>query len=278
MFILLPIVCWVIIFLIFNKTCKDWRDSVISTSVSWGVILTITTESLSYFKLISFSWLTGGWILISILLTYIYFRIVPKLEKTSATNNHLQIEQNYKKKLPINLLLYGVGFIVILVGLIARIAPSNNWDSMDYHMSRVVYWIQYHSVSHYPTSYTPQLYQNPWSEFTILNFQILSSSDYYANLVQWFSMIGCIIAVSLIAKQLGADLKGQVFAAVVTATIPMGILQASSTQNDYVLAFWVVCLAYYVLAAAQEEIRGSYTNSFKAFIYINVTICWCSFI
>jgi len=27
-----------------------------------------------------------------------------------------------------------------------------------------------------------------------------------------------------------------------TATIPMGILQASSTQNDYVLAFWMVML------------------------------------
>ncbi|MHC5831404.1 MAG: glycosyltransferase family 39 protein, partial [Nostoc sp.] len=105
--------------------------------------------------------------------------------------------------------------------------------------------IQNHTVAHYPTSYTPQLYQNPWSEFVILHFQILSGGDYFANLVQWFSMIGCIIGVSLIARQLGADLRGQVFSAVVTATIPMGILQASSTQNDYVIAFWVVCLAYY---------------------------------
>ena len=151
-----------------------------------------------------------------------------------------------------NFLLLSVGLIVIAIALIAIVAPPNNWDSMNYHMTRVVHWIQNQSVAHYPTSYTPQLYQNPWSEFAILHWQILSGVDYFANLVQLFSMVGCIVGNSLIAQQLGADLRGQVFTAVVSATIPMGILQASSTQNDYILAFWVVCLAYYVIKTVQH--------------------------
>ncbi|HBE52352.1 MAG TPA: hypothetical protein DDW76_27170 [Cyanobacteria bacterium UBA11369] len=84
-----------------------------------------------------------------------------------------------------------------------------------------------------------------------MHFQILSGSDRFANLVQWFSMIGSLIGVSLIAKELGANLLGQIFSTVFCVTIPMGILQASSTKNDYVVAFWLVCLVYFILNAVK---------------------------
>ena len=85
-----------------------------------------------------------------------------------------------------------------------------------------------------------------------MQFQVLSGGDQWANLVQWFSMFGSVVGVSLIAKQLGADIRGQVLAAVIAVTIPMGILQASSTQNDYVTAFWLVCLVYYILRFKEQ--------------------------
>jgi 4-amino-4-deoxy-L-arabinose transferase-like glycosyltransferase len=144
-------------------------------------------------------------------------------------------------------LLAGVTFIVATISLIAIIAPPNNWDSLTYHMARVVHWIQNRNLAHYPTYYSAQLVHPPFAEFVILHLQILSGGDRFANLVQTFSMIGSIVGVSLIAKQLGADQRGQILAAVFCATLPMGILQASSTQNDYVVCFWVVCLAHYIL-------------------------------
>ena len=149
-------------------------------------------------------------------------------------------------------LLAGVAIIVILTGLTALIAPPNNWDSMTYHMSRVMHWIQNQSVSHYPTHILRQLHSNPWSEFAITHFQILTDGDYLANSVQWFSMVGCILGVTLIAEKFGANLCGQLFAAVVLATLPMGVLQASSTQNDYVTSFWLVCFVYYCIMSAQK--------------------------
>jgi 4-amino-4-deoxy-L-arabinose transferase-like glycosyltransferase len=54
--------------------------------------------------------------------------------------------------------------------------------------------------------------------------------------------------VSVIARRLGASSHGQLFGVLVAATIPMGILQASGTQNDYVTTFWLVVLAEAVLA------------------------------
>ncbi len=286
MFIILPLISLIVIYLIINKNSTVWRESLILATTYWGILLTIITEFLSFFKLITFGWILGAWGLICIILIYAYSRLNPHKIQISEQNNYSQLHN-----IKIKLLLCGLVFVVATVGLIAIVAPPNNWDSMDYHMSRVAYWIQNHSVAHYPTSYTPQLYQNPFSEFVILHFQILSGGDYFANLVQWLSMIGCIIAVSLIAKLLGANLQGQVFSAVVTATIPMGILQASSTQNDYVIAFWVVCLAYYLLSTIQGETSKIWTNSFKigssiglailtkgtAYFYIFPFLVWFAF-
>ena len=82
----------------------------------------------------------------------------------------------------------------------------------------------------------------------MMQFMLLSGSDKLVNFVQWFSMAGSLIGVTLIAEQLGATPRGQVYAAAIAATIPMGILQASSTQNDYAAAFWLVCFVYFGFA------------------------------
>ncbi|MEH1921218.1 hypothetical protein [Nostoc sp.] len=263
MFIILPLISLIAIFLLINKNSRDWRKSLIVAFTYWGVLLTVITEILSFLKLITFGGILVTWGLICIILISIYLRLNSQKTEILEPNNSFQVNENLKIPSVIKFLLSGVGFVVATIGLIAIIAPPNNWDSMDYHMSRVAHWIENHSVAHYPTSYTPQLYQNPWSEFVILHFQILTGGDYFANLVQWFSMIGSIIGVSLIAKKLGADLQGQVFSAVVTATIPMGILQASGTQNDYVIAYWVVCLAYYLLSTIEAKNSNVWINSFN---------------
>jgi len=124
---------------------------------------------------------------------------------------------------------------------------------MTYHMSRVVHWIQDRNVSFYPTHIPRQNFQNPWAEFAIMHLQILSGGDRFANFVQWFSMIGCLIGVSLLAKQFGGDLQSQLFAAVFAGTIPMGILQSSSTQNDYVASFWLLCFVYFSISLIRQE-------------------------
>ena len=146
-----------------------------------------------------------------------------------------------------------IGFIAVFTSLTAYVAPPNNWDSMTYHMTRVMHWIQNHDVSHYPTSYPPQLYHPPFAEFVILHLQLLSGGDRFANFVQWFSMSGSVVGVSLIAKQLGATAKGQALSALFCITIPMGILQSSSTQNDYAVTFWMVCLACFIIQAVQTR-------------------------
>jgi 4-amino-4-deoxy-L-arabinose transferase-like glycosyltransferase len=72
-------------------------------------------------------------------------------------------------------------------------------------------------------------------------------------------MLGSLVGVSLIAQQLGGPPHSQVLATVVCTTIPMGILQASSSQTDYVVAFWLVCLVYFLGRLVRH--RGSKHHS-----------------
>ena len=55
-------------------------------------------------------------------------------------------------------------------------------------------------------------------------------------MVDWFSFIGSIIGVSLIARELGADHKGQLLSAAFCATIPMANLVADLVVAHYRLA------------------------------------------
>jgi hypothetical protein len=64
----------------------------------------------------------------------------------------------------------------------------------------------------------------------------------------------CVVGrVSLIARQLGANVIGQVAAVVFTATLPQGIVQASSTMTDYVVTFWIVSVASESLELYQRK-------------------------
>lgn len=151
-------------------------------------------------------------------------------------------------------LLAAIACIAFVTLFIDLIAPPNNWDSMTYHLGRVAHWIQNHSLAHYATSNDRQLYQPPWAEMTILHLKLLAGGDRLVSLVQWAAMVGSVIVVSGIARRLGASARGQIAAAVFCATLPMGILQSTSTQNDYVTAFWLVCLVALLLEPGSSPV------------------------
>ena len=247
MSLIFPIIAWLILFQIFRNEDNCWRRSILSAAIVWGVLVTLITEVLSLIQSVGYLSLICLWLLIDFVLFVILFFLQINNGFTKLFSFRFSKHRFYVFS------LFCIAFIVFTVGLIAVIIPPNNWDSMSYHMPRVVNWIQNHSVADYPTNYTPQLYQPPWTEFAIMHFQILSGSDRFANLVQWFSMIGCLIGVSLIAKQLGGSFQGQVLSVVVAATIPTGILQASTTKNDYVLSFWLVCFVYYIVLTLTKK-------------------------
>jgi hypothetical protein len=234
-----PCISFVLILLISRASSLSWRESILAAAVIWGLLLTIITEALSALGALSYPTVLVSWLLSAAALAVLYLwffmdkGLIPKSVRPVVSSPLLFV-------LPI-------GYIVALTGLITFVAPPNNYDSMTYHLSRVVHWIQNYSVRHYPTNIDRQLFMPPWAEFAITHFYVLSGGDRLSNGVQWFSMLGSLTGVSLIAKQLGGSKESQILAALIAACLPMGILQASSTQTDYVVTFWLVCFVFYVL-------------------------------
>jgi hypothetical protein len=138
--------------------------------------------------------------------------------------------------------------VILALTLLSGIAaPPNNWDSMTYHLPRVMHWAANGSVHNYPTSINRQLFPGPFAEYLLLQVYLLTGSDRIFDALQWCALVGCLLSVSLIARQLGGDRRAQALAAVATATVPMAILQASTTQNDLVEAFFLLVFVQAVL-------------------------------
>ena len=118
---------------------------------------------------------------------------------------------------------------------------------MTYHMPRVAHWIGNGSVAFYPTAIVRQNYLAPLAEFAIMRLQVLTDCDLYANLVQWTSFLALVCLGVVVAAELGLSRWQQLVSAVVVAVIPMAILQAWSTQNDLVVASFVMSFGYFML-------------------------------
>ena len=147
--------------------------------------------------------------------------------------------------------------ILSLTLLTAFLYPPNNFDSLTYHMARVAHWALQHSVQPFATHIERQLYQPPLAEWMILHTVMLSQSDLWASTVQWVAGVGCLTAVSLFARQMGSSRVVQIAAVFVAATIPMVILQLSSTQNDLVVSFYLMVVVIYLLQYYRDRQIGN---------------------
>ncbi|MGV2435390.1 MAG UNVERIFIED_CONTAM: glycosyltransferase family 39 protein [Anaerolineae bacterium] len=73
--------------------------------------------------------------------------------------------------------------------------------------------------------------------------------------VQWFALVVCIIGAGVLARQMGGNRLTQWVASALVASIPMAVLQASSTQTDLVVSMWLVAFAVMTLHYTETRSR-----------------------
>jgi hypothetical protein len=93
---------------------------------------------------------------------------------------------------------------------------------------------------------------SPGAETAVLHGYVLAGSDRLANFVEWGAMVASLIGAAVVAGQLGAGSTGRLFAAALLATLPTGIVQATSTMTDYVVAMWMICVASEALTVVRD--------------------------
>jgi len=193
-------------------------------------------EFLSIFDLITPVCLSLGWLLPTLGLSIKLYLLRGQSNQINLPSICLPASWNHR------IVLFGVGLILLITFVVAWLVPPQTADSLVYHMSRVAHWAQNQSIKPFATGIRFQNTMSQAAELIVLNFYVLTGSDKLANLIQWFAMAGSLIGVSLLAAQLGATRAGLNFALAFAASIPMGIVQASSTMTDYVVAFWLICV------------------------------------
>ena len=204
-----------------------------------GTLITITTELLSIFNIINYSSIRNIWILVFLILAIATLYLIKK----KKININLSKKISYLPRFEI-IFIFLIFFLTFLNSLIY---PPNTLDAMTYHLPKVMHWIQNSNLTFYPTNDLRQLILAPFAEFALLHLYLLIDGDYFSNLVQWYSMIISCLTISLISKELGCNDKFQIFTTLFCVTLPMGILQSSSTQTDYVTTMWLSIMVYFIL-------------------------------
>jgi len=210
--------------------------------------IVLSTYILSVFSFIS----APGYLVIHTFLALASWGLQFKLRKHFKPAD-IEIKNNWQSSPVVDYLpkwlLIGFFSVILFTALInlflSVYVPPNNWDSMTYHMSRVGYWLQHGSLHHY---YTHKWHQNvlpPNAEIIILWSVTLLKNDILANMVQWIAYCGIGLTIYLIAGILGHGQRTSVFASLIYLSLPMVVLQSSSTQNDLVVTFFAVSFFYF---------------------------------
>jgi hypothetical protein len=154
------------------------------------------------------------------------------------------------------LLAVGAGLMGVATLAVALIAAPGTYDSLTYRLARIAHWEAAATVGPYATPIARQLHLAPGAEYLVTHLYVLGNGDRWVNLVQWGAFVGCLVGVSLIAKEFGARGVGQGLAAIFVGSMPMAVLQASSTQNDLVAALWVVAAVVFGLRTLRGHSRS----------------------
>ena len=129
------------------------------------------------------------------------------------------------------------------IAVTAYTYAPNNYDALTYHLPRVLHWVQAASAGPYATNTERQVQYPPGAEYIVTQLHFVLSDDSLANFVQWAGMLLAALAVTEIARRLGAGGLAQLGAALLTLALPIGIGEAATTQNDFVTAAWLATFA-----------------------------------
>ncbi len=219
-----------------------WLRAFVVSLVLTGVCVFLLTELLSALHALSPTVVTVAWALADLMLL---IALALRIRRQGIRIIKLpRVAYLTRIELAVLGLMLLLACVMLLVGIMS---PPNTWDAMTYHLARVVHWMQSGSVAFYPTHIDRQLTLGPFAEQILLHLYLLSGVDRWSHLVQFAAMLGSVAGVVLIAREIGAGRLGQILTAVACFSLPMGVLQATSTQNDYVVSFCLVAFALFVI-------------------------------
>jgi len=225
-------------------------------NLPFGFSILISVETI-FFNLLSVFDSLNVYTVLLINLLYLYL-VIHFMIKTNTYNEfrkqlYFSFSFTFRNK-------YFIAIIPLLLILLisSLFYPPNTWDSMTYHLGRVIHWIDNSSISYYDTNIKRQILFPPGAEYLILFLQLLSNGDYFAPFVQYLSYFIIVVTIPRVIREFGVK-KYSNWAYIFVATIPMAILQSTSTYNDLVSSVVTLSVAFYLIKELKNFKKKSLT-------------------
>jgi hypothetical protein len=244
---------FVLIFIAAYRLTGRFVNSALDSFVLFAALTVLSCELLSIFHSYNTKTVFAYWVCVGVMLVVFICKRVCPVANVNAIERlrHLRFSV-------FDMIVIGIFLLFLTITFFLCIAyPPVNYDSVVYHMPRVFFWMKNEAIWNYPTDSARQLYSGPLSEFFILQLQTLNhGKDFMANLVQWSFYFGSIIGVYGISKEIGCSRHSSFVSAVLAATVPLAVLQATTTQNDLSVAFWCIVAVYYIVNIMKRYHHG----------------------
>jgi len=248
---ILPILTFIVVFSLVHSLSEriSIRHAFLRAAVLWGAYAILSVELLSLGRMVTKIGLSVAWLLP---LAIGSLWLVIRQKGGHPLRFSLEIPSDRIERIYLIVILIIIG----ITATVAILTPPQTWDSLTYHLSRVAHWAQENAVVPFATGIEVQNSMYPGGEILVLQFYVLAGGDRLANFPEWLAMIGSLVGISFLAQQIGLNRRRQWFAVLVLATLPMGIVQASSTMTDYIVAFWLVCTLVEAAYLAKKDASG----------------------
>jgi len=239
------IICILPLALLLQIIEKNIILNIIKSFVLISIIILLSSETLSLFHFLNSINIRIFWILVFFILLYSYLR----------NRKKISYHVSFKKDIYSIITLFIVIFILFFTLFIALITPPNTYDAMSYHLPRVMQWSQNQGLDFFTTNNDRQLWSGYIAELYLLHFYLLDKTDISFHIIQWLSFFVTLLTLQQIIKVLGGNHTLQLATLLIASSIPMAILQSTSTQNDMVLATFTNITLLFALKLYQEDFK-----------------------
>lgn len=179
---------------------------------------------------------------------FAFIAIVVWLRRGRPRPPRPNIELDAARRHPLLVVLgVAVGLSLLYGAALGVATPPSNWDSMTYHLSRVAAWHQAGAVDYVATHTERQNSFPPNAEIEILYTVAFVGRDTLAAAPQFLALLALLVSISGVSRRVGFGRPSALFAAFVFASLTLVALQSVTTQNDLVVASFVVAAAYFIV-------------------------------
>ncbi len=234
---------------------KDYTRTLCENSIIWCLYLFFCTEILSLMRAISRRSLFCVWII------WLFIHIVSLIkhkEDLHETKNRIteridHIANILKMDHILNLLILIIAIIEIRSTWLSLITTPANWDSMTYHLTRIMFWMRNRTVTYYDTPNIRQLVTPVLAEYINLHVVCLCGGDSFANMLQNFSSYGCLLFIYSILRELKCSRKWAAVGMLLLETTNAFFAESISTQVDVTASYRLLIVVFILLTIMRKN-------------------------